>query len=276
MFTYQGFKRTFSFSFKVAAQSKKEMKPLYRKLNYLVSNLAPDYANNGRMRAPFIKLCIGAYMDRTPGFLTSMNLKWQKDYPWEIALNSPEGGDDSEMHVLPHVLNVSCNFTPIHDFVPRKSIEESPFIIPGSTSGLHTEGTNRKWLSGKDAKSQPTPDDSGDSTTNTQVTDNQNTDKNEKSTFVDPNIALTKAKSTVDILVGRILYPLDSPGTITESLGCDLNGDGINDIEIDLTVNYEPSGVSNVTIDITWNTQENMESVDLSTLNEYAFSLFNL
>ena len=152
-FTYQGFKRTFNFNFKIAAQSRHEMMPLYRKLNFLVSNLAPDYSNTGRMRAPYIKLCIGAYMDRTPGILNSVNIKWNKNYPFEIALNSPESGNDRKMHVLPHVLDVSCQFTPIHNFVPRKSVESAPFIIPGYDSGLHIpDVTDRKWLSGNDSK----------------------------------------------------------------------------------------------------------------------------
>ena len=131
-YTYGGFKRDVSFSFKIAAQSRAEMMPLYRKLNYLCTTLAPDYADNGRMRGSFIKVTIGAMLDRVPGFLTSINLKWQKDYPWEIAIGNPEGAE-TDMHVLPHVLDVSCNFTPIHDFVPRKSISDSPFF--GRTGG---------------------------------------------------------------------------------------------------------------------------------------------
>ena len=166
-FTYQGFKRTYNFNFKIAAQSKSEMKPLYRKLNYLVSNTAPDYSSDGRMRGPLMRLCVGAYMDRTPGFINSINIKWQKDYPFEIALNAPEGKGDKDMHVLPHVLDVSCQFTPIHDFVPRKSIEESPFIIPGANSLLHTKGTDRKWLSGRDNLTDTTSD------TKTKVTDEE-------------------------------------------------------------------------------------------------------
>ena len=84
------------------------------------------------MRGSFIKVTIGAMLDRVPGFLTSINLKWQKDYPWEIAIGNPEE-EEIDMHVLPHVLDVSCNFTPIHDFVPRKSISDSPFF--GRTGG---------------------------------------------------------------------------------------------------------------------------------------------
>ena len=77
----------------------------------------------------FIRVTIGALLDRVPGFLTSMDIKWQKDYPFEIAIANPETGEtDSEMQVLPHVLDISCNFTPIHDFVPRKSATDSPFF----------------------------------------------------------------------------------------------------------------------------------------------------
>ena len=131
-YTYGGFKRDVNFSFKIAAQSRAEMMPLYRKLNYLCTTLAPDYNSSGRMRGSFIKVTIGAMLDRVPGFLTTINLKWQKDYPWEIAIGNPEG-KETDMHVLPHVLDVSCNFTPIHDFVPRKSISNSPFF--GRTGG---------------------------------------------------------------------------------------------------------------------------------------------
>mgnify|MGYP003116447283 CR=1 FL=1 len=214
-FTYQGFKRSFNFNFKIAAQSRKEMKPLYRKLNYLVSNTAPDYSNNGRMRGPFVRLTIGAYMDRTPGFITSLNIKWQKDYPFEIALNNPEGGDDSEMHVLPHVLDVSCQFTPIHDFVPRKSIEESPFIIPGKNSLLN-KTDERRWLTGGDSTTS-----SSTEKTNTNATDLQ-------------NIIINTVKS-IDV-AGR------GEGVV-EEFG-DVNGDGINDYK----VNRKNGGTINIAI----------------------------
>ena len=49
------------------------------------------------------------------------------------------------------MLDVSCQFTPIHNFVPQKSIESSPFIIPGADDPISlTNGGARKWLSGVD------------------------------------------------------------------------------------------------------------------------------
>ena len=128
-YTYNGFKRNISLSFKIAAQSRVEMMPLYRKLNYLVSNVAPEYGPSGRIRTPFMKLTVGSWCDRVPGILNSVNLSWQKDYPWEISIDSLEGGIDQHMVVLPHVLDVSVEFTPVHNFLPQKSIH-APFILP--------------------------------------------------------------------------------------------------------------------------------------------------
>ena len=134
-FTYNSFKRGFDFSFKIAAQSEAEMHPLYRKLNYLASTLAPDYGDGGRMRGNYLRLTIGHYMDRVPGFLSSLQIKWMKDYPWEIALTKPETKNSKE--ILPHVLDVSCNFTPIHNFVPKKSMDSSPFIFQQDSDYLN-------------------------------------------------------------------------------------------------------------------------------------------
>jgi hypothetical protein len=126
-YTYNSFKRQISFSFKVAAQSRHEMMPLYRKLNFLVSNVAPEYKVT-RMRTPYIRLTIGSMMDRIPGILNSVQLKWNKNYPFEIAMDGPEK-TKRDMLVLPHVLDVSVQFTPVHNFLPKKSITESPFIL---------------------------------------------------------------------------------------------------------------------------------------------------
>ena len=35
---------------------------------------------------------------------------------------------DHDVYQLPHILDVSCQFLPIHDFIPRKHIFNSPFI----------------------------------------------------------------------------------------------------------------------------------------------------
>ena len=137
-YTYNSFTRKVSFSFKIAAQSRHEMMPLYRKLNFLVSNVAPEYKVN-RMRTPFIRLTIGSMIDRVPGVLNSVSLKWDKNYPWEIALDGPEK-TKRDILVLPHVLDVSVSFTPVHNFLPKKSITDSPFILSHTNNRSLQEG----------------------------------------------------------------------------------------------------------------------------------------
>ena len=129
-YTYNNFKRSIDFSFKIAAQSKEEIKPLYTKLNYLISNTAPEYSTVGRIRTPFIKLTVGDWCNRVPGILNSIGLSWNVNYPWEIK-------NTDNILMLPHVLDVSVQFTPIHNFMPEKSIN-AQFI---STQPQPTQNT---------------------------------------------------------------------------------------------------------------------------------------
>jgi hypothetical protein len=124
--TYQGFDRSISFSFKIFAQSSTELKPLYRKLNDLISQVYPDYSpTTSIMRAPIVRLTIGDYIYRTPGFLESVNVSIDGQATWEIndvaAENKPQ---------LPHLVEVSISFKPIMDILPRRRTEtEVPALI---------------------------------------------------------------------------------------------------------------------------------------------------
>tara|TARA_R110001592_G_scaffold5457_1_gene30041 strand:+ start:4637 stop:6643 length:2007 start_codon:yes stop_codon:yes gene_type:complete len=142
-YSYKGFKRDISLSFKIAAQSRHEMMPLYRKLNFLISNTAPDYSSQGRMRTPYMRMTVGHWMNRIPGVLNKVNLKWDKDYPWEINIDGPEETEGAQMLVLPHVLDVSISFTPIHNFLPQKGVS-TPFILPQAIDGALSK--YQQWL----------------------------------------------------------------------------------------------------------------------------------
>ena len=112
-YTYQGFERSISFGFKIAIGSKKEIAPTYEKLNYLISQVYPDYApQTNYMRGNLIRLTIGDYISSMPGFLDSVNITVNTDTSWEI----------DDMQQLPHVLDVSITFKPIFDDLPRRSM----------------------------------------------------------------------------------------------------------------------------------------------------------
>jgi hypothetical protein len=104
-YIYGGFGRKVQINFKVAALSEAEMQPMYSKLNYLMSNLMPDY-NGALMRGPLVKMTVGNWLDGQAGVLNSLSYNVPQDSPWEIALT----GNNL---ILPHVVEVNMTFTPI-------------------------------------------------------------------------------------------------------------------------------------------------------------------
>jgi hypothetical protein len=120
-YTYDKFNRTINMSWTVAAQSKNELIPMYQKLNYLASSLAPTYNSKGYMAGTLVRLTVGGYLYSQPGFITSLTYDVPSESPWEIGINDANAGSDNSVKELPHIIRVSgFNFTPIHNFVPRK------------------------------------------------------------------------------------------------------------------------------------------------------------
>jgi|TARA_B110000908_G_C10263243_1_gene461050 hypothetical protein len=124
---YQGFNRSISLSWTVAAQSKEELIPMYQKLNYLASTCAPDYSEYGYMRGNLITLTVGGWLHEQVGFIEGISYTVPTEAPWEIGIpdgkskNTTSEGikNDPSVKELPMVIKVSgFKFTPIHDFVP--------------------------------------------------------------------------------------------------------------------------------------------------------------
>jgi hypothetical protein len=139
-YTYQGVSRTIGFSFKIAIGAEQEQKPLYTKLNQLISQVYPDYSTNlGIMRAPIIRLTIGDYLYRVAGMLENVNITIDDNVSWEIA-------STNNLKQLPHVINVQCSFKPIQDFLPRRVNEDNlniPFMTDSGKDYLSLEGYDR-------------------------------------------------------------------------------------------------------------------------------------
>jgi len=109
-YIYDGFDRKVSIGFKVAALSEKEMAPMYSKLNYLIASLMPDYKGSV-MRGSLHRLTVGNYFDAQLGVINSISYTISNESPWEIAIDEPEGG--TKQLILPHIIDVSMDFTPI-------------------------------------------------------------------------------------------------------------------------------------------------------------------
>ena len=139
-YTYQGFDRSIGFSFRVAAGSRDELRPLYNKVNSLISQVYPDYSpKQGIMRAPLVRITIGDYLYRVPGFLESVNITVDNNYPWEVNLEKSEVGDIAQ---LPQVMDIAISFKPIMDILPRRA----PTIETELTNTTTQTGTVPKLI----------------------------------------------------------------------------------------------------------------------------------
>jgi hypothetical protein len=144
-YLYDGYGETITVSFNIAASSRLEMRPLYQKLNYLISTLAPDYSADGKIRGNISELTIGNFLSEQPGIITNLDMSIDEDSNWEIALESD--GRDSDMLELPQIIKCSMTFIPIYNFLPKRGLQV-PFI--GIDNRSKEKNEDRKWLKSQD------------------------------------------------------------------------------------------------------------------------------
>jgi hypothetical protein len=117
-YTYNNFTRIISMGWTVAAQSKQELIPMYKKLNYLASSLTPYYTSKGYMTGNLVQLTVGGYVYEQVGIINSLTYDIPEESPWEIGINDT-GDYDSTVKELSHIIRVTnFSFTPIQDFIP--------------------------------------------------------------------------------------------------------------------------------------------------------------
>ena len=140
-YNYNGFTRQMSLSWTVFASSKEELTPMYTKLNYLASILAPDYSPKGYMRGNLAQLTIGGYVYEQPGIITGLTYGIEETSPWEIGITSGvEANTDYSVKQLPHMIKVSgFNFIPIQQFIPSK--QTLTFTNKNNTAGNVSDDT---------------------------------------------------------------------------------------------------------------------------------------
>ena len=154
-YVYQGFTRTIGFQLSVVALHKAELLPLYRKLNYLLSLMAPDYEpTSGVMRGNIVKLTMGDYLNEVPGIITKIDVDIPEDSSFDLARDL-DGDIDNTTAQLPMLVNLDISFTPLHNFIPQKVSDNyvtnpqdqnsmnSPFISLGNKNqGYYTTLTS--------------------------------------------------------------------------------------------------------------------------------------
>ena len=116
-YLYTTFERSVSFNFTVAALSRSEMIPMWRKLNYLSTYTMPDFNNSAtRPSGPFMRISIGSLFKNTPGFISSLTYTVPDDATWDIAEDAKDTPDAKQ---LPMIVDVAMSFTIVGDFRPQ-------------------------------------------------------------------------------------------------------------------------------------------------------------
>lgn len=143
-YIYTSFDRSISFSFIVAAMTRSEMIPIWRKLNYLATYTMPEFATS-KPSGPFMRITLGDLFQQTPGFIESLTYTVPDESPWDIGEQDTEKPGVEKQ--LPMVIEVSMTFKIVADYRPQ---------LKGRAYSLSKNGSARpgidNWLS--DAKTR--------------------------------------------------------------------------------------------------------------------------
>ncbi len=142
-YTYQGFSRNFDIGFTVYASNRDELKPIYRKLNYLASYTAPEYSDDTLvMKAPYLRMTVGDLLVQQPIAVSSVFYTFQDaETTWETNIEQ----DPTNMEV-PKKIDVTLSGFLITDYLPQKGGRFYTLAKDFDENGQPKPGNN-DWLS---------------------------------------------------------------------------------------------------------------------------------
>ena len=139
-FVYTGFTRTISFPIQIPIFSKEEQPIVYNKVNSLISHTAPQYTGGTGIPSGIITyLEIGDYL-KTPGVINSIGVSISNDVPWSAG---PEIFDNKSL-ILPQVLSLNLQFTPIHETAPQATLDSLQGVVDSDYSKFRYIGNGDK------------------------------------------------------------------------------------------------------------------------------------
>ena len=148
-FVYTGFTRTISFPIQVPIFSKEEQPIIYNKVNSLISHTAPQYTGGTGIPSGIVTyLEIGDYL-KTPGVINSIGVSVSNDVPWSagpkiFARTLDDGTVVDRSLVLPQVLSLNLQFTPIHETTPQVSLDTLDEVVNSSYNKFRYIGNGDK------------------------------------------------------------------------------------------------------------------------------------
>lgn len=133
---YTGVSRNFNFSLKAMAYSLAEIKPLWKKLNYVIGLQYPHKISesNPKMVSPFIKMTLGSFLQDTYGYISSLTVTYPDDFPWELG-----GYDDPDLADYNVQLPMGFELTIDFKIIPDELLH---------SKSQHIYGAPKNWFVG--------------------------------------------------------------------------------------------------------------------------------
>jgi len=115
-YIYTSFSRTVNLSFSVYASSRDELKPMWRKLNYLATYTMPEYQNDYVMfKGKYLRVTIGDLFIKQPAFILDLTYTLvDNDTTWEINIE-----EDSTIKQVPHRVEITMTLQMLTDHLPQ-------------------------------------------------------------------------------------------------------------------------------------------------------------
>lgn len=116
LYVYNGMTRSISFNFRVYASSKKEMRPMWQRINYLYGMGYPSKITQISQYAvnipPYVKLTIGNLYKNQPIIINNISITVPDEATWEIDQNMQ----------LPMMVEISIQSTLLEKEAPRTNV----------------------------------------------------------------------------------------------------------------------------------------------------------
>jgi hypothetical protein len=143
-YIYQGFERSLSISFKVAALSRGDLMLMWDQLERLARTTVPSYKSNYKMVGPLIKFTLGNWFIATPAFIKSLSYTVDNETPWEINLGNTgiNSQDINAVGELPMYVSVQASLQIFGEIRPEDTTEDKqlPATVRYNTGNLYPLG----------------------------------------------------------------------------------------------------------------------------------------
>ena len=89
-YNYSTFERSVSFNFQAYATSRIEMKPMWKKLQYLSTMTMPQYGGDAGYQGTLVTFRLGSLYNKKLAFIENLTYNMSDETPWEISMLASE------------------------------------------------------------------------------------------------------------------------------------------------------------------------------------------